>query len=211
MTAVIPLPQFTFVTGPKESGKTTLIELLRKQDPSLCVIAFAEPIRMALMGAFYPDALLDCSIDPREQSFKNTPIPSLFKNNKPVTSRDWMIDFGRWMRLTYGPDVFSNICERTWQEQSHFYSRAIFDGTRTKDDLAAFRPKGVQNILIIHLSRDGADWGSDIHEDLFGAPGKHFAMQNDGPPEQMLTKLRQFLLLQQENPTPPTGMTISDL
>jgi 2-phosphoglycerate kinase len=54
-TSHIRLPRFTFIHGPKGTGKSTLADLLARADSGIAVCSFAEPIREALLAVFYPE------------------------------------------------------------------------------------------------------------------------------------------------------------
>lgn len=182
----LSLPRFTFLNGPKGSGKTTLCNLL-VSDPQVCVVAFAAPIRQACTATFFPDSQFDLDFDLRSQEKKNEYLP-----NSTVSIREWMVGFGHWMRLLMGTTVFSEIALRTCMENDFHYSRFVLDGTRTDDDLYAFMRANAKDCVLIQIKRRDASWDGDLGGYLcpFGLPV--YTITNNGEPRDMLRQLAQW-------------------
>lgn len=187
---MIQLPKFTFLNGPAGTGKSTLASLLLAQDPDLCLLSFADPIRMALTATFYPDYLYTPnSLNLKDGNTKASLIPGT-----PCLHRDWMIEFGKFMHATCGASIFGELAWRMAYESNIHYPRFLIDGLRTSGDIAPFlREEKARDLCIIYLHRKGRAWGSDLggYVDPKGAP--YIGVHNDSTPEFMLTYLKATL------------------
>lgn len=187
---MIQLPKFTFLNGPAGSGKSTLASLLLAQDPDLCLLSFADPIRMALTATFYPDYLYTPnSLNLKDSATKDSIIPGT-----PCSHRTWMIEFGKFMHATCGASIFGELAWRMAYESNIHYPRFLIDGLRTEGDIKPFlREEKTRDLCIIRLYRAGKDWGGDLgaYVDPIGVP--FVTINNDSTPEFMLNRLKVVL------------------
>jgi hypothetical protein len=189
---MIPLPRFTFLNGPKGSGKTTLCALLQGQDFELCPVAFVEPIRNALLAIFYPDELYTPGgMDLRDQKVKFLSLPIPNAAGKAVPIRNWMLWFGAQMRSAHGDDVFGRLAMRTCDLNAAYYPRFILDGARIEGDIHPFYHLYPDDCLLIQLHRPGCDWTGDLGSYL--SSPHSINLPNVGKPTDMLTELASLV------------------
>lgn len=188
--STLQLPKFTFLNGPAGSGKSTLASLLLAQDPDLCLLSFADPIRMALTATFYPDYLYTPnSLNLKDASTKASDIPGV-----SCSHRNWMIEFGKFMHATCGKTIFGELAWRMAYESNVHYPRFLVDGLRTDGDIAPFlREEKARDLCIIQLYRKGKDWTGDLgsYVDPIGIP--FVCVHNDTTPDFMLNRLKAVL------------------
>jgi hypothetical protein len=204
---MIRLPTFTFLNGPAGVGKTTLADLLTKQDVSMEWLSFATPLREALRAIFYYN---DPHIDLRDPLIKTKPIPLC----PPFwTHRKFMIDLADWLRQSTNDRLLGDIAKRAVERSLDYFSRFIFDDARTIGDVAPFIDGyGSENCLLILLERRGVthlpgDVGSDSQ--LAKLPGiQRIVLSNNDEPEKMLDSLA--ILTSSIRPPKPRP-TIADL
>jgi hypothetical protein len=185
----IRLPQFTFLHGPPGCGKSTIAEALTSEDDGLCRCSIAEPIRMALLSVFYPDQMT-LGIDLRDGGIKSSLIPGT-----GLTHRTWMISFSEWMKSKMGPQIFGDLAKRQVELQMKYYDRFIFDDCRFSRELVPFVSAfHGENCLIVHINRNGAIWGEDLHSDMKSFVGVHHAgINNNGTIPEALAALASAL------------------
>jgi hypothetical protein len=190
----VPLPPFTFICGPAESGKSTLAALLCSADSGAVRVSFAEPIRNAMAAVFYPDRPLDTP-DFRDATVKAEMIPGT-----PITHRAWMVAFSSFMKQTHTKYIFGELAKRTCESLSEYYSRFVFDDMRYLDEINPFcLAFGKDQCLIIHLERAGKSWkreawdttGPQDHLRYTGA--RHLVLINNGTVDELLPRLHQIL------------------
>lgn len=187
---MIQLPKFTFLNGPAGTGKSTLATMLLAQDPDLCLLSFADPIRMALTATFYPDTLyVPSSLNLKDSQVKASLIPGT-----PCSHRNWMVKFGEFMHATCGATIFGELAWRTSYDSNVAYPRFLVDGLRTEADLAPFlREEKKDDLLIIHLARMGKTWKGDLGGYIVPSPCPFINLSNDDEPEAMLPRLKKIL------------------
>ena len=190
--AMIKLPSFTFLNAPPRSGKSTLADFLDQQDESLMRISFAEPLRGALLGTFYPDRYSDVvALNFRDPSIKTQPIPAAPK----WTNEQFLIDYGAWLKSKTNDFILGDLAKRTIEQYGEYYSRFVFDDARTLGDISPFiNAYGAAECLLVHIERRGAEWRpGDIGGSLLTLPGiRHIVVSNNSTPDDML---KQFHLL----------------
>lgn len=189
---MIHLPQFTFLNGPNGSGKTSISNALAEQDSGLCQCSFASPIRLALLSVFHPDKMFDDSLDLREERVKSRLI---YGTNR--THREWMIEFGKWMKSYFNPYIFASIAHQNCERLMSHWNRFIFDDCRFPEEISPFSlGHGADSCLIITISRDGCDWHNplEIGQSLLLTPGAdHVALSNNSTIPDALAQLFTIL------------------
>lgn len=175
---MIRLPTFTFLNGPNGSGKTTLATALCEQDSGLCHCSFAEPIRLALTATFHPHAMFDGSLDLRDEVIKASPIRGTNR-----THRDWMIEFGKWMKGYFNPYIFADLARQNCDRLSPHWPRFVFDDCRFPEEPSPFSlAYGSDSCLVISIDRDGCSWtgSAEVGQSLIRLPGvSHVALSNN--------------------------------
>lgn len=194
---MIKLPTYTFLNAPKESGKTTLIVLLRAQDPDLGAYALADPLYDALLATYFPDELYAVESNVRSPERKKSPLPLPDAFGKEISQREWLIEYGIFIRKMHGPIALSKLVHRAFMADHRWYFRAVIDGARIPDDLAAFP---LDECLIIHIERKGTEWSGDLPGtcDLQDVACQHVTIQNNGAPAAMLDQLAAALGTREE-------------
>lgn len=190
----LQLPPFTFINAPAGSGKTTLSQLLSKQDTSIAVCSFAEPIREALLATFYPEALIS-EINLKDPKIKNENIPGT-----SLTHREWMVAYSNFMKNLHNAYIFGDLAKRRVALLEPYYQRFVFDDNRYIQELHAFSMAyGKDACLMIHIQRHGKSW-DDEKFDVAGrgdflhyVGAKHCVITNNGKPEEMLSQLGRLL------------------
>lgn len=196
----LSLPKYTFLRGPNGAGKSTLAELLCDQDSDLMRVSFAEPIRNALLGTFYPDEIFGPStIDLRDGETKKRPLPVQDARTKeankthPYIIRQWMIDFSLWMKFSHGEDVFGQLALNTCKRNEAFYSRFVFDDCRFKEEISPLI-QDADPSLCLSITIQRADCVHDAGLDTKPLLGvRNLFIKNDGSPIQMLEALTSLL------------------
>jgi hypothetical protein len=186
---MIQLPSFTFLNAPPRSGKSTLAHLLDMQDVALVHCSFAEPLRNALFGTFYPGELGDSqTMDLRDPATKIKPVPCV----PSWTNEQFLIDYGTWLKSKTNEFILGDLAKAHIQRIMDYYIRFVYDDARTMGDIAPFiNAFGVDNCALIHIERLGATWRTgDVGGDLLHLPAiRHVMLTNNGKPEAMLGQL----------------------
>ncbi len=189
---MIHLPTFTFLNGPNGSGKTSIAHALCDADSGLCHMSFADPIRMALLTTFYPDAYFDNSMDLRDEAIKRTKIPGTNHTN-----RDFMLAYGQWLRSTFSPYILADLARRRCETLRPHWPRFIFDDCRFPEEPAPFSlAYGTDECLVITIDRKGCSWSGDreIGQSLIRLPGvAHAALSNNSTIENALSIIETAL------------------
>jgi hypothetical protein len=183
---MIKLPQFTFLTGPACSGKTTLSQLLMEQDNGMTTISFATPLREALFATFHMDSP-DNRIDLRQEAIKAAPLP-LVPN---WTHRQFLIDYANFLKSKTSDCFLGDLAKHYVDRYKDYYTRFVFDDARTMGDVSPFiNGYGTNECLLIRVERRGivhkpGDVGAD--DILMKLPGiKKLIVPNNEEPEKML-------------------------
>jgi hypothetical protein len=193
---ILPLPKFTFINGPKESGKGTLAKLLRASDPNIFIESFAQPIRDALIATFWPEESICSSFNLTDTDVKKRDMPLPPRHPlTPNTIRDAMISFSEdWMKPRWGEDVFGKLALRRCQENEIFYSRFVFDDCGFTEEVNHIvKAAGAESCLILRLDRPGHSFVGDSRNYVNIPDVNLIPLLNDASPEDLLSKLQLAL------------------
>jgi len=187
---MLKLPAFTFLNGPPRSGKSTLADMIDRQDISMCRMSFAEPLRGALLGTFHPDRFSDMlQLNLRDPATKAQTI-----HGTTWTNEQFLIDYGTWLKSKTNEYILGDLAKQAIVH-TDYYTRYVFDDCRTIGDVAPFiNSYGASECLLVHVERRGAVWRpGDVGGSLLSLPGiRHIVVQNNSTPSDML---KQFELL----------------
>lgn len=190
------LPALTFIHGPNGAGKTTLANLLFDEVPGLQVLSFAEPLRFATTGLFYEGDTWSRDLRTAEEKAAPTPF---HRDGTPVTVRDFMNDFGDWLKERYGATCLGDIALNRVKVDLEHYDRFVFDDARRLADIAPLVSEfGSANTLIIDLQRPGVSFtASHFAHDLLPSPlsqsCRRVTLHNTTSPLDMLSTLTALL------------------
>jgi len=182
----LKLPTFVFINAPAGAGKTTLQRLICEQDNSAIAISFAEPLRMALLGTFYPEQIF-LGLDLRLEAEKQKPL-----EGSNISRRQWMISYNEFLEARFGPNVLGDLARRTIERSRQLEGqRFIFDDARRVGNVKPFGlAYGPQNCLLISIERSGCSWAGDNGSWLKGNYIREVRVTNrDGEAAKMLDQL----------------------
>lgn len=157
------------ILGKANSGKNTVGKLIKKQfklEPCK-YIAFADPIKKIakLMFPSIPERFLTGS-----SKFRSEIIPNAFKNGKPLTIRQLLIDIGNGAR-EYDPDIWIKALNQTLEKNKD--SSIIITDERFRNEFDFLKKMGFTQIRIYRedcsnindISETGQDEISDSEFD----------------------------------------------
>lgn len=188
---LINLPKYTFINGPPGSGKSTLAELLCTNDTSIYRESFAQPIRDMMYAVFYPEeGPISYSLDLRDGDAKRSIIP----HTNGITNRMAMISFSeKWMKPSFGEDIFGRLALDRCKLQEDFYSRFLFDDSGFAPEAQVMiAEEPISDFLLIHLHREGTSFEGDSRSYIH-LPIHTISLTNSSSPEAMLAELELLL------------------
>lgn len=191
----LTLPKYTFISGPPESGKSTLAKLIVENTDSTWKDSFAQPIRDMIYSVFYPEEgpisfsfdLRDADAKARSFTFAKPPISTL----SPLTNRDVMISFAqKWMKPMFGEDIFGRLLHARCLAQEDFYSKFVIDDAGFLDELKYIvDQEGFEHCLLIQLYRDGCTFTKDSRGYLYPTWMQVIELENNNAEEDLLDAL----------------------
>lgn len=187
------------LNGPKLSGKTAaatqyvfggqmhgaLARLLPMSQPMklLAVKGLSEAIS-------YPHD--DLKLLDYMNEHKDEKIPELMGK----TPRQFWIDFGRDYWREHGDESIADLWLKEAAKYTHECTELVVCGVRRPPEVsAAVTLAGRENVMLVHVKRDGANWSNDIGSYLPPADGKQFTLHNNGPENRLGATLEQLVFM----------------
>ena len=140
--------------GPPRSGKDTIALALSQQLAQTSHIeSLSMPMRLAGFG------MLGRNYSTEEyQRIKDQEIEGF----GGLTFREWMIGFSEeFMKLKFGKDIWGKILRARIEIAGHPEVLLIPDIGFIEETQVLIDWVGVENFLLVRLSREGYDWGND--------------------------------------------------
>lgn len=154
-------PRIVIFNGPPRSGKSTAVEAIVNGYAQSVHCQFAAPLKAAAA------CLLGMSIEELE-SKKEEPLAELeaVMKNTPYTYRHFLIDLSeQFVKRILGEQAFGQTATRgisNWHKKSPSHWLYLFsDGGFEQEFEPLINEFGAENILVIHLKRQGCSFKND--------------------------------------------------
>lgn len=173
------------ICGKANTGKNTvskfIIKELRnkykgKKTISHEYIAFADPIKamIRLMFPTLPEKYLTGSSQHRAEA-----IPGAFKEGKPLTVRQLLIDLGTGVGRTYKESIWLDAFDHTF-ERSQGKSVVIVTDVRFRNEFDHLKNQGFYQIRLLRNSHTVINHSSETNQDSIRDEEFDYVLHNNG-------------------------------
>lgn len=189
------------ITGKANSGKNTVAKLLREkiinendwiENPSRYeFIAFADPIKK-MIKIMFPDLPRKFLNGPSK--YRAKPIPGAFKDGKPLTIRQLLIDLGTKVGRAANDNIWLNVFDKTYEKALKNNDIIIVTDTRFRNEFDHLKNKG---FIAIKIVRDDYTKILDISEtsqDAINDSEYDFIIYNNGTLEELKVNIDNLKL-----------------
>ena len=174
------------ISGKANSGKNTVGKLIYKclyeefkgrKHLSKEYIAFADPIKK-IARTMFPDLPEKFLTGP--SNFRSEIIPNAFKDGKPLTVRQLLIDIGMSGR-SYKENIWLDVFDSTYQYLVNRGKKVIIvTDVRFLNEFGHLKTKGFTNIRVIRDSFLKIDHASETSQDAIPDSDFDFIINNNG-------------------------------
>lgn len=172
------------ICGKANTGKNTVSKIIRKeiskkQKGIFCeYIAFADPIK-AMIRIMFPD--LPEKYLTGSSQYRAEAIPGAFKDGKPLTVRQLLIDLGTGVGRTYKETIWLEAFDHAFQRaQSKHKNMIIVTDVRFRNEFDHLKKQGFYQIRLLRDSHTQINHSSETNQDSIRDDEFDYVLHNNG-------------------------------
>lgn len=186
------------ISGKANSGKDTVSKLIaeglsNKINKKNCVqhIAFADPLKqiIKIMFPYVPEEHLY-----GPSKFRSEIIPNAFKDSKPLTIRQLLLDLGTEIGRGYNPNIWIDVFKHTL-EQSFINKKeiVIVSDNRFRNEFDCLKSLGFYQIRILRDEQLSINHSSETDQVNIKDEEFDFILNNNGTLSDLQVKINQIV------------------
>lgn len=186
------------ICGKANSGKNTLSKLilkeLRKTQKGLFCeyIAFADPIK-AMIRLMFPD--LPEKYLTGSSQYRAEAIPDAFKDGKPLTVRQLLIDLGTGVGRTVKETIWLEAFDHAFRTaQSKHKNIVVVTDVRFRNEFDHLKKKGFYQIRLLRDSHLKIDHASETNQDTIQDSEFDYVLHNNGTLKDLKSEVQKIIM-----------------
>lgn len=185
------------ICGKANTGKNTLSKLIRKElrkthKGVFCeYIAFADPIK-AMIRLMFPD--LPEKYLTGSSQYRAEAIPGAFKDGKPLTVRQLLIDLGTGVGRACKETIWLEAFDHAFQKaQSKFKTMVIVTDVRFRNEFDHLKNLGFYQIRLLRDSHLQINHASETNQDSIKDDEFDYVLHNNGTLKDLKTEVQKIV------------------
>lgn len=186
------------ITGKANTGKNTVSKLLIKELRNQFrgkktithqYIAFADPIKamIRLMFPTLPEKCLTGSSQNRAEI-----IPGAFKDGKPLSVRQLLIDLGTGVGRSYKENIWLDAFDYTFEKVKH-KDIVIVTDVRFRNEFDHLKKQGFYQIRLLRNSHTQINHTSETNQDSIRDEEFNYVLDNNGTLSDLKSEVRKII------------------